>query len=121
LTTLAAALKPETRQIIDTMLPERPDPLSLRALKAAAGRRSLDAVEGDVAKLGHVQGLMVPYDLLTPLAPRDLQRLKLRVVAETLHALRRHRDPIREGLVAVCCAVRAQAITDDLTDLVWLK
>jgi Domain of unknown function (DUF4158) len=122
-TTLAEALKPETRQMIDTMLtespspPESPSPLSWSALKADAGRRSLETFEGEVAKLGHVQGLMVPYDLLTPLSTRYLQRLKLRVVAETLHELRRHPDPIRYGLVAVFCAVRAQEITDDLTDL----
>ena len=122
-TTLAKALKPETRQIIDTMLtespspPESPSPLSLSALKADAGRRSLATVEGEVAKLGHLQRLMLPYDLLTPLSTRYLQHLKLRVVAETLHELRRHPDPIRYGLVAVFCAVRVQEITDDLTDL----
>jgi hypothetical protein len=116
-TTLAEALKPETRQRIDTMLTESPSPLSLSALKADAGRRSLDTVEGEVAKLSHLQGLILPYDLLTPLSTRYLQRLKLRVVAETLHELRRHPDPIRYGLVAVFCAVRAQEITDDLTDL----
>jgi len=59
----------------------------------------------------------LPYALLTPLSTRYLQRLKLRVVAETLHELRRHPDPIRYGLVAVFCTVRAQEITDDLTDL----
>jgi hypothetical protein len=116
-TTLAEALKPETRQRIDTMLTESPSPLSLSALKADAGRRSLDTVEGEVAKLSHLQGLILPYNLLTPLSTRYLQRLKLRVVAETLHELRRHPDPIRYGLVAVFCAVRAQEITDDLTDL----
>jgi hypothetical protein len=116
-TTLAEALKPETRQLIDTMLTESPGPLSLSALKADAGRRSLDTVEEEVAKLGHLQGLRLPYDLLRPLSPRYLQRLKLRVVAETLHALRRHPDPIRYGLMAGFCAVRAQEITDNLTDL----
>jgi hypothetical protein len=38
-------------------------------------------------------------------------------VADTRHELRRHPDPIRYGLVAVFCAVRAQEITDDLTEL----
>lgn len=115
--TLAEALTPETRQIIDTLLTESPSPLSLSALKAGAGRRSLDTVEGDVAKLGHLPGLLLPYDLLTPRSTRYLQRLKLRVVAETLHERRRHPAPLRYGLVAVFCAVRAQESTDDLTAL----
>src|SRR5262249_25089468 len=113
-TTLAEALTPETHQIIDTMLtenpspPESPRPLSLSVLKADAGPRSLDTVEEEVAKLRQLQGLRLPYALLTPLSTRYLQRLKLRVVAETLHELRRHPDPLRYGLVAVFCTVRAQ-------------
>jgi hypothetical protein len=83
-TTLAVALKPETRQRIDTLLtenpdtPERPNPLSLSVLRADAGRRNLDTVEEEVEKLRHLQGLLLPYDLLTPLSTRYLQRLKLR-------------------------------------------
>jgi TnpA family transposase len=116
-TTLSEALTPETRQMIDTMLTESPTPLSLSALKADPGRRSLESLETEVEKLRQLQGLTLPYALLTPLSTRYLQRLKLRVVAETLHELRRHPDPIRYGLVALFCSVRAQEITDNLTDM----
>jgi len=116
-TTLSATLTPKTRQTIDTMLTESPVPLSLSALKSDPGRRSLDSLEAEVAKLRQLQGLTLPHDLLTPLSTRYLQRLKLRVVAETLHELRRHPDPIRYGLVALFCSVRAQEITDNLTDM----
>ncbi len=116
-TTLSATLTPETRQTIDTMLTESPVPLSLSALKSDPGRRSLESLEAEVAKLRQLQGLTLPHDLLTPLSTRYLQRLKLRVVAETLHELRRHPDPIRYGLVALFCSVRAQEITDNLTDM----
>jgi hypothetical protein len=70
LTTLSEALTPETRQMIDTMLAESPSPLSLSTLKADAGRRNLDTVEEEVEKLRHLQGLMLPHDLLTPLSTR---------------------------------------------------
>jgi hypothetical protein len=116
-TTLSEALTPETRQRIDTLLTENSTPLSLSALKADPGRRSLESLEAEVEKLRQLPGLTVPHDLLTPLSTRYLQRLKLRVVAETLHELRRHPDPIRYGLVALFCSVRAQEITDNLTDL----
>src|SRR5262249_6955931 len=92
-TTLAEAVKPDARHLIASMLTESPSPLSLSALKADAGRRSLDTVEEEVAKLGHLQDLRLPYDFLRPLSTRYLQRLKLRVVVETLHELRRHPAP----------------------------
>ena len=116
-TTLSETLTPETRQTIDTMLTESPVPLSLSALKSDPGRRSLDSLEAEVAKLRQLQGLTLPHDLLTPLSTRYLQRLKLRVVAETLHELRRHPDPIRYGLVLLFCSVRAQEITDNLIEM----
>jgi hypothetical protein len=71
---------------------------SIQGLRAGLSQvsqlRSLDTVEEEVAKLRQLQGLRLPYALLTPLSTRYLQRLKLRVVAETLHELRRHPDPI---------------------------
>jgi hypothetical protein len=51
-TTLSEALTPETRQMIDTMLTESsPATLSLSALKATPGRRSLESLEAEVDKL----------------------------------------------------------------------
>jgi hypothetical protein len=81
-TTLSEALTPETRQMIDTMLTESsPATLSLSALKATPGRRSLESLEAEVDKLCQLQGLTLSHDLLMPLSTRYLQRLKLRVVA----------------------------------------
>jgi hypothetical protein len=114
--TRAEAVQPETRQIIAPLLPERPSPRSLSALKADAGRQRLETGAGAVAKLSPFQGLMLPYALLPPLSPRYLPRLKRRGVAATRHERRRPPDPLRSGLVAVCGAVRAPESTDALTD-----
>lgn len=68
-TTLSEALTPTTRQMIDTMLTESPTSLSLSALKADPGRRSLDSLEAEVEKLRQLQGLTLPHALLTPSPP----------------------------------------------------
>ncbi len=60
-TTLSDALTPETRQMIDTMLTDSPATLSLSALKADPGRRSLDSLEAEVEKLRQLQGPTLPH------------------------------------------------------------
>ena len=103
--------------MIDAMLTDIPTPWSLSTLKTDSGRRSINSLEADVEKLSHLQRLTLPQDLLVPLSARYLRRMKLRVVAESLSATRRHPDPIRYGLVALFCYVRTQEITDRLVEL----
>jgi hypothetical protein len=107
----------ETRQLLDTLLIESPDHLTLSDLKTDAGRRSLKSLEADVDKLAQLQRLSLPQELLTPLATRYLRRMKLRVMAESLSFTRRHPDPIRYGLVTLFGYVRRQEITDRLVGL----
>jgi TnpA family transposase len=114
---LADALTPDTRQMIDAMLTDLSTPLSLSTLKTDSGRRSINSLEADVDKLSQLQRLTLPQDLLVPLSARYLRRMKLRVIAESLSATRRHPDPIRYGLVALFCYVRTQEITDRLVEL----
>ena len=116
-TTLAQALSPETRALIDTMLTETSAALSLTTLKADPGGHSLETLLTEVEKLQQLQRLTLPHDLLTPLSARYLRRLKLRVATETLHELRRHPESIRYALLAVFCYVRTQEITDTLIEV----
>jgi hypothetical protein len=94
-TTLAQALAPEMCQQLDALLTDASSSLSLTALKTAVGRRSLPSLEAAVAQLQQLQSLVLPQALLTPLSPRYLRRIKLRVAAESLHELRRHPAHIR--------------------------
>jgi TnpA family transposase len=114
---LAAALAPDTRQRIDTMLADLPTAGSLSTLKIDAGRRTLNSLQADVEKLRHLQRLTFPQDLLIPLSSRYLRRMKLRVTAESLSATRRHPAPLRYGLVTLFCYARLQEITDRLVEL----
>ena len=113
---LSQALPLETRQMIDAMLTDTPTSLSLTALKADAGRRTLNSLETEVEKLHQLKRLALPNDVFAPLSSRYLRRMKLRVSAETLHELRRHPDPIRYALVALFCYVLTQDMTDRLTE-----
>jgi hypothetical protein len=116
LTAVAAALSAETRQTIDARLTATPSPLSLTSLTTDPGQRSRDRLVAEVETRHPLHGLPLPHALLAPLSSRDLRRLKRRVAADTLHELRRHPDPIRSALVALCCDVRTQEITDSRTD-----
>jgi len=116
-TTLAQALSPETRALIDTMLTETSAALSLTTLKDDPGGQSLETLLTEVEKLQQLQRLALPHDLLTPLSARYLRRIKLRVATETLHELRRHPESIRYALLALFCYVRTQDITDTLIEL----
>ena len=78
---------------------------------------ALNSLQADVEKLHHLQRLTFPQDLLVPLSARYLRRMKLRVIAESLSATRRHPDPIRYGLVTLFCYARTQEITDRLVEL----
>ena len=88
-------------QHLDTLLTDAPSSLSLTALKTAAGRRSLPSLEVAVAQLQQLQSLVLPQELLAPLSPRYLRRLKLRVAAESLYELRRHPAHIRYALLVL--------------------
>src|SRR5215831_2832800 len=112
-TTLAQALAPEMCQQLDALLTDASPSLSLTALKTAVGRRSLPRLEAAVAQL---QSLVLPQELLTPLSPRYLRRIKLRVAAESLHEIRRHPAHIRYALLALFCYVRTQELTDHVIE-----
>jgi hypothetical protein len=116
-TTLAQALFPETRALLDTMRTETSAARSLTTLKADPGGHSLETLLTEVAKVPQLQRLALPHHLLTPLSARYLRRLKLRVATETLHELRRHPESIRYALLAVFCYVRTQDITDTLIEV----
>ena len=116
-TMLSQALTLKAKQMIDAMLTDSPDSISLTVLKADSGRRTLSSLETEVEKLRQLKCFALPDDILTPLSSRFLQRMKLRASAETLHELRRHPDAIRYALVTLFCYVLTQEITDGLTEL----
>ena len=115
-TTLAQALSPEMCQHLDTLLTDASSSLSWPALKTATGRRSLPSLEVAVAQLQQLQSLGLPQELLAPLSPRYLRRLKLRVAAESLYELRRHPAHIRYALLVLFCHVRTQELTDHVIE-----
>jgi len=89
----------------------------IQILKADPGPLRVETAQDEVAKLRQLQALDLPPTLFTGIPPRVLHTLRQRVAAEEPHELRRHPAPLRATLLAAFTWVRAQEVTDTLTDL----
>lgn len=126
-----AQLTPATMTQLDALLttitPAVPDaePTALAAsnrtliqiLKADPGPLRVETAQDEVAKLRQLRAIDLPPTLFTGIPPRVLHALRQRVAAEEPHELRRHPAPLRATLLAAFAWVRAQEVTDTLTDL----
>lgn len=90
---------------------------TLAHLKVDPGRASLESVLTEIARLEQLRRLNLPPDLFQDVSPKLIQSWRRRVVAEELHELRRHPDPLRMTLLAAFCQVRRHEITDSLLEL----
>lgn len=121
---LLARLPTEVAARLDALLhasaadgAEETGPAPLIALRAGAGRASLQSVADEVAKLTTLRAVSLPDDLLAGVPAKVLLAYRRRVAAEELHELRRHPAATRATLLAAFCHVRAREITDTLVDL----
>jgi hypothetical protein len=90
---------------------------SFSHLKADPGRVGLASVLKEIAKLKRIDDVQLPMDLFTGVAPKTLERYRLRVATESVQELRRHPEPIRYPLLAAFCWQRRRAIIDGLIEL----
>jgi hypothetical protein len=86
------------------------DESALSALKSDPGCIGLKSLLAEAAKLQRLRQIALPDDLFSHLAPKVLQRYRLRVETETLTELRQHPLPIRCTLLASFCWLRLQEI-----------
>jgi TnpA family transposase len=124
-----AALSPATRAKLDDLLtvtaalaatesqPEVSGRSALAELRLDPGPFSVATVEEEAAKLARIRGLGLPPDLFRAVSPPVLAGFRRRVAAEELHELRRHPMARRLTLLAAYCWVRAQELTDALTEI----
>lgn len=110
--TIDHQLSPSNRQRLDALLAttalDEPDvDLDLNGvlspfshLKADSGRVGLASVLKEIAKLKRIDDVQLPVDLFTGVAPKTLERYRLRVATESVQELRRHPEPIRYPLLA---------------------
>jgi Domain of unknown function (DUF4158) len=122
-------LAPSTRMALETLLaPEPPDPgddeastaggrALLHALRADAGRATLENLFREIAKLERIRAVALPPDLFATLAPKVVQAYRDRAAVEAPYELRRHPEPLRLSLLAAFCHLRSRELTDTLVDL----
>ena len=86
-------------------------------LRADPGRVSLESVLKEITKLRRIAAVALPDNLFVGVAPKILQKYRLRAASEQPRELRSHPEPIRYTLIAAFCWQRRQEIIDGLVDL----
>ncbi len=89
----------------------------LHALRADAGRATLENLFREIAKLERIRAVALPPDLFATLAPKVVQAYRDRAAVEAPYELRRHPEPLRLTLLAAFCHLRGRELTDTLVDL----
>ena len=111
-----APIEPEQQSKIGEGTPE-----SQRAvwhtLKADPGRASTQTMFAEIAKLEKLRSLKLPPALFATAPRKILQGYKQRVAVEEPYELRRHATALRHTLLAACCYLRSQEISDTLVDV----
>lgn len=110
-------LSDAVRVRLDASLADPKAPTGFLSLKLDAGAASLESILSACDRLDFVEGLDLPYDLLTGVDPAWIRRLSRRVEGETAAEMRRHGDVRRLGLFALYLMDRRGKIIDGLVDL----
>jgi len=122
-------LVPKTRERLEVLLRPaesdtsisdssvQPAPALLLRLRSDPGRPSLASVQNELAKLKLIREIGLPASLFDGVLPHEIDRYKLRVLAEAPYELRRHPEATRLTCLAAFVHLRSRTLTDDLIDL----
>lgn len=89
----------------------------LADLKADPGPLTIATVEQEIAKLDLLRQLELPPNLFDDVASKHVETYRQRVMAEELHELHRHPDPVRYTLLAAFGWLRSRELIDTLGEL----
>ena len=113
---IVARLSDDVRVRLDASLADPKAPTGFLSLKLEAGAASLDSILAACDRLDFVEGLDLPYDLLTGIDPAWIRRLSRRVEGETAAEMRRHGEVRRLGLFALYLMEQRGKIIDGLVE-----
>lgn len=102
---------------LETSLAQPGEPTGFYRLKDDAGAATLESMLMVTQRLGFIQGLALPKDLLAKVGRPLVDRLARRVSGETASEMRRHNRTYRLGLYAVYLLARESALIDNIVDL----
>ena len=117
LQSVARRISTQTQRKLEASLISPRSSTGFQRLKDDVGSATLENVLSAAERLGFIQGLDLPYDLLEGLDRSWGARLARRVEGETASEMRRHTTERRLGLYAVYLMSRYSQLIDGLIDL----
>lgn len=114
---IANRLSDDTISKFETSLARPGEPTGFYRLKDDAGAATLESMLMVTQRLGFIQGLALPKELLVDVGRPLINRLARRVSGETASEMRRHNRTYRLGLYAVYLMARESALIDNIVDL----
>ncbi len=102
---------------LEASLAQPGEPTGFYRLKDDAGAATLESMLMVTQRLGFIQSLALPKDMLAGVGRHFIDRLARRVSGETASEMRRHNRIYRLGLYAVYLMARESALIDNIVDL----
>lgn len=112
-----SVLPPETVMAMESSLADAEGPTGFNAMKADAGRATLDNILEVTARLAFIRKLNLPRDMLSNINPAWIEHVARRVSGEKASEMRRHTQIRQLTLYAVYLMARETAMTDAMVEL----
>ncbi|MER9586631.1 hypothetical protein [Mesorhizobium sp. M0276] len=114
---VSAALPPETVAAMESSLADAEGPAGFNAMKADAGRATLDNILDVTVRLAFIRKLALPRNFLSNINPAWIEPVVRRVSGEKASEMRRHMEARQLAVYAVYLMARETAITDAMVEL----
>ncbi len=114
---IARALSPNASEAFEASLTDPRGGHGFQRLKDDVGAATLESVLDAADRLAFIQGLDLPFDMMSSVDPSWIKILVRRVEGETASEMRRHKREKRLGLLAIYIMSRRAKLIDGLVDL----
>ncbi|OBY26935.1 Tn3 family transposase [Leisingera sp. JC1] len=114
---IAKALSPNASEAFEVGLTDPRGGHGFQRLKDDVGAATLESVLDAADRLAFIQGLDLPFDMMSSVDPSWIKILVRRVEGETASEMRRHKREKRLGLLAIYLMSRRAKLIDGLVDL----
>ncbi|MCF6433006.1 DUF4158 domain-containing protein, partial [Leisingera sp. MMG025] len=114
---IARALPPKASEAFEASLTDPRGSHGFQRLKGDVGAATLESVLDAADRLAFIQGLDLPFDMMSSVDPSWIKILVRRVEGETAYEVGRHKREKRLGLLAIQTTSRRAKLIDGLVDL----
>jgi TnpA family transposase len=114
---VGVALPPDTVAAMESSLADAEGPTGFNAMKADAGRATLDNILEVTARLAFIRKLNLPRNMFSNINPAWIEHVVRRVSGEKASEMRRHTEMRQLALYSVYLMARETAVTDAMVEL----